>query len=82
MPLSFIPGKTVEVPDIAYHPDVTLPAAATAVIVVDMQNDFGNFLPVGMRLFRIEQTQISDQVQLIVLRQRLISRREIVNGGI
>jgi nicotinamidase-related amidase len=40
MTLSFIPGKTVEVPDIVYQPEVTLPAAATAVIVVDMQNDF------------------------------------------
>jgi nicotinamidase-related amidase len=38
--LSFIPGKTVEVPDIAYQAEVTLPAALTAVIVVDMQNDF------------------------------------------
>ena len=40
MSLSFIPGKTVEVPEIAYQPEVTLPAASTAVIVVDMQNDF------------------------------------------
>jgi nicotinamidase-related amidase len=40
MTLSFIPGKTVEVPDITYQPEVTLPAATTAVIVVDMQNDF------------------------------------------
>lgn len=40
MTLSFIPGKTVEVPEIAYQPEVTLPAASTAVIVVDMQNDF------------------------------------------
>jgi nicotinamidase-related amidase len=40
MPLSFIPGKAVEVPEITYQPEVTLPAASTAVIVVDMQNDF------------------------------------------
>ena len=40
MTLSFIPGKTVEVPEITYQPEVTLPAAATAVIVMDMQNDF------------------------------------------
>ena len=40
MALSFIPGKTVEVPEITYQPEVTLPAAATAMIVVDMQNDF------------------------------------------
>jgi nicotinamidase-related amidase len=40
MTLSFIPGKTVEVPEITYQPEVTLPAASTAVIVVDMQNDF------------------------------------------
>jgi len=40
MTLSFIPGKTVEVPEITYQPEVTLLAASTAVIVVDMQNDF------------------------------------------
>jgi nicotinamidase-related amidase len=40
MTLSFIPGKTVEVPEITYQAEVTLPAASTAVIVVDMQNDF------------------------------------------
>ena len=40
MTLSFIPGKTVEVPEITYQPEVTLPAAATALIVMDMQNDF------------------------------------------
>ena len=40
MTLSFIPGKTVEVPEITYQPEVTLPANSTALIVMDMQNDF------------------------------------------
>lgn len=40
MTVPFIPGKTVEVPEITYQPEVSLPAASTAVIVVDMQNDF------------------------------------------
>jgi nicotinamidase-related amidase len=40
MSVPFVPGKTVEVPDIAYRDEVRLPAKNTAVIVVDMQNDF------------------------------------------
>lgn len=36
----FIPGETVRVPEIPYQPDVTLAPPATAVVVVDMQNDF------------------------------------------
>jgi len=35
-----IPGKTVEVPDIPFKEKVILPAKKTALIVVDMQNDF------------------------------------------
>ena len=40
MGFPFVPGKTVEVPDIPYRDEVRLPAKNTAVIVVDMQNDF------------------------------------------
>ncbi len=40
MTLSFIPGKTVEVPEITYQPEVTLLSDSTALIVMDMQNDF------------------------------------------
>lgn len=40
MGFSFVPGKTVEVPDIPYRDEVHLPARDSAVIVVDMQNDF------------------------------------------
>ncbi len=40
MTLSFIPGKTVEVPEITYQPEVTLFAESTALIIGDMQNDF------------------------------------------
>lgn len=35
-----IPGATVEVPEIPYKSGLDLPAAKSAVIVVDMQNDF------------------------------------------
>ncbi len=35
-----IPGETVEVPEIPWQSNVELPAQSSAVIVVDMQNDF------------------------------------------
>ncbi len=40
MSINFIPPKTVEVPDIDFKKRVNLPAKETAVIIVDMQNDF------------------------------------------
>jgi nicotinamidase-related amidase len=40
MGIPFIPGKTVEVPEISYSSRVDLPAERTALVVVDMQNDF------------------------------------------
>lgn len=40
MAFKFIPGPTVDVPDIPYRPQVILPVDRTAVIVIDMQNDF------------------------------------------
>lgn len=40
MSFETIPGATVEVPEIAYKSQLDLPAAKSAVIVVDMQNDF------------------------------------------
>lgn len=40
MAFKFIPGQTVEVPEIPYQEEVELPAAKTALVVVDMQNDF------------------------------------------
>ena len=40
MSFEYLPGATVEVPEIPYKSRVQLPAARTAVIVVDMQNDF------------------------------------------
>jgi nicotinamidase-related amidase len=36
----FIPGKRVDVPDIEYREDVVLPATQSALVIVDMQNDF------------------------------------------
>jgi nicotinamidase-related amidase len=40
MSFQFVPEKTVQVPDIPFLDEIRLPAAKTAVIVVDMQNDF------------------------------------------
>ena len=40
MAFKFVPGKTVEIPEIPYREEISLPAGKTAVIVVDMQNDF------------------------------------------
>ncbi len=40
MSVNFIPGKTVEVPDIPYKEKVVLPRRRTALLVMDMQNDF------------------------------------------
>jgi nicotinamidase-related amidase len=40
MSIPFIPGKNVEVPEIPYKDEVNLPAQNTAMIIVDMQNDF------------------------------------------
>lgn len=40
MSFSFVPGETVEVPEIPVADEMQLPASDSAVIVVDMQNDF------------------------------------------
>lgn len=40
MNIPSIPGRTVEVPEIKYNDQIELPAEKTALIVVDMQNDF------------------------------------------
>jgi len=40
MASGFIPGKTVEVPEISFADNVELNAAKTAIVIVDMQNDF------------------------------------------
>ncbi|MCB0132309.1 MAG: cysteine hydrolase [Caldilineaceae bacterium] len=40
MSFAYVPGSTVEVPEIPVKDAVRLPAQKTAVIVVDMQNDF------------------------------------------
>ena len=48
MGFPFIPGKIVEVPEITYKDKITLSAKETALVIVDMQNDFvkpeGNLL--------------------------------------
>jgi nicotinamidase-related amidase len=40
MSIQFVPGGTVEVPEISFKDEVQLPARETAVVVIDMQNDF------------------------------------------
>ncbi|MGE5795890.1 MAG: cysteine hydrolase family protein [Ignavibacteria bacterium] len=40
MSFPFIPAKTVEVPEIPYKNEAVLPSGKTALIIVDMQNDF------------------------------------------
>jgi nicotinamidase-related amidase len=40
MGILFVPGAEVEVPEIGFDDDVSLPAQRTAMIIVDMQNDF------------------------------------------
>lgn len=40
MAFTFLPGKTVQVPDLPYKDHVNLVSAKTALVIVDMQNDF------------------------------------------
>ncbi len=40
MSVPFLPGSTVEVPEINFKTALDLPIATTALIIVDMQNDF------------------------------------------
>ncbi|MEZ4636548.1 MAG: isochorismatase family cysteine hydrolase [Caldilineaceae bacterium] len=40
MSVPFVPGAMVEVPEINFKKALTLPAASSALIIVDMQNDF------------------------------------------
>ncbi|MEZ4733559.1 MAG: isochorismatase family cysteine hydrolase [Caldilineaceae bacterium] len=40
MSLQFVAGEQVEIPEIAFKANLQVPAQASAVIVVDMQNDF------------------------------------------
>ena len=40
MSFNFIPGNKVEVPDLNYKNEISLPSEKTALIIVDMQNDF------------------------------------------
>jgi len=40
MAFNYVPGGKVEVPEIPYRDSVSLPASSTALVIVDMQNDF------------------------------------------
>ena len=42
MNFNFIPGKNVEVPELKYQEEIVLPGDKTALLIVDMQNDFIN----------------------------------------
>jgi nicotinamidase-related amidase len=42
MTINFAPSGTVEIPEIPWKEEVRLPAGKTALIIVDMQNDFVN----------------------------------------
>jgi len=60
MTVPFIPSKTVQVPDIPIQADLQLPAAKSAIIVVDMQNDFvkpGGTLVVETAAHTVENIQ-------------------------
>ncbi|MEJ2614635.1 MAG: cysteine hydrolase [Ignavibacteriaceae bacterium] len=40
MSFNFIPGEKVEVPELKYEEKLTLPGSKSALLIVDMQNDF------------------------------------------
>jgi nicotinamidase-related amidase len=40
MHFPFVPGKKVEVPEIKYQDKIELPSDSTALLIIDMQNDF------------------------------------------
>jgi nicotinamidase-related amidase len=40
MTLTFSTGESVTLPEIPFRPTFELPAAETAIVIVDMQNDF------------------------------------------
>ena len=40
MGFNYVPGKIVDVPELRYKDNIILPAAKSALIIVDMQNDF------------------------------------------
>lgn len=60
MKFNFIPGKKVEVPELNYKENITLPLDKTALLIVDMQNDFikeGGSLLVGSAIETIPGIQ-------------------------
>jgi len=63
MGVDFIPGDSVEVPEITFEEEMELSAEKTALIVVDMQNDFVD--PEGA-LFVPAAEQIVPRVQRLI----------------
>ncbi|MDE0199168.1 MAG: cysteine hydrolase [Caldilineaceae bacterium] len=62
-----IPGNTVEVPEIPWQSTVELPAHSSAVIVVDMQNDF---VKEGGALVVPDAASTLDNMQSLLARAR------------
>ncbi|MYH62007.1 MAG: isochorismatase family protein, partial [Caldilineaceae bacterium SB0675_bin_29] len=62
-----IPGETVEVPEIPWQSTVELPAHSSAVIVVDMQNDF---VKEGGALVVPDAASTLDNLQSLLARAR------------
>lgn len=67
MTFRFIPAETVSVPEIPFEDQVTLPAGDTAVIVVDMQNDFVK--PEGSLMVAAAQKTVPN-IQALITRAR------------
>jgi nicotinamidase-related amidase len=63
MSIRFVPGRTVEVPEIPFKEQVRLPADNTALVVVDMQNDFVH--PDGALLVPAAQETVPNIRQLL-----------------
>lgn len=65
MAIAFVPGEQVAVPEIPFKDRLSLPADRTAVIVVDMQNDFVK--PGGTLLVPDAAATIGNIQQLLTL---------------
>ncbi len=74
MSFPFVPDRTVEVPEIPYRERAELPAAKTAVVVVDMQNDF---VKEGGRLVVPAARETVPHIQALLDRARTAGARVV-----
>lgn len=65
--MKFIPDATVEVPEIPFKDQVVVPATRSAVVVVDMQNDF---VKEGGKLLVPSAIETVPQIQRLIDRAR------------